>query len=84
MCSKGLIVVMMDVYIVAVDEDFDVDNELMLIVERFFAFKGLWALPRGWVVSVYSYEDANVDVDPPPCRDLVKCDVSVRDGVKNW
>ena len=43
MCSKGLIVVMMDVYIVAVDEDFDVDSELMLIVERFFAFKGLWA-----------------------------------------
>ena len=39
MCSKGLIVVMMDVDIVAVDEDFDVDNELMLIVELFFAFK---------------------------------------------
>ena len=30
MCSKGLIVVMMDVYIVAVDEDFDVDNELTM------------------------------------------------------
>lgn len=39
MCSKGLIVQMMDVDIVAVDEDFDVDHELMLIVELFFAFK---------------------------------------------
>ena len=39
MCSKGLIVQMMDVDIVAVDEDFDVDCELMLIVELFFAFK---------------------------------------------
>ena len=39
MCSKGLIVQMMDVDIVAVDEDFDVDRELMLIVELFFAFK---------------------------------------------
>ena len=37
----------------------------------------------GSVVSVYGFEDANVDVDPPPCRDLVKCDVSVREGVKN-
>ena len=39
MCSKGSIVVMMDVDIVAVDEDFDVDHELMLIVELFFALK---------------------------------------------
>ena len=41
MCSKGLIVVMMDVDIVAVGEDFDVDNELMLIVEHCIACKGL-------------------------------------------
>ena len=33
---------MMDVDIVAVDEDFDVDHELMLIVELFFAFKEIW------------------------------------------
>ena len=56
MYSKGLIVVMMDVDIVAVDEDFDVDNELTMS----------WQWVESCVVSVYGYEDANVDVDPPP------------------